>query len=431
MKILVGNVHSVKNAGDAVLVLSTIQQLSNCFPGAQFTLAMNDTTEMGDLVGIECIGSFTNWAKKSDGVGWRWLSFVFVLAESFLAFLVHRISGRRLRFPVRKKWRRLILAYLEADVYVSCAGNFLYSSGRFGTAFFLALYSMGAAALAGKPLYMMPQTIGPLRYPWERLLLARILSRFQLLLVRDNESLVLLKELGLEQTPIELVVDLAFAFQGAPPERGAYILEEYNIDLETNRPLLGISMIDWGAQNSSFNGQAAYEEAVAFAVEKFLKAYDAYAVFFSQVQGPTKRDDDRIPAKRVFTRLEDRGYAWRVRYIDREVGPSELKAAYGWTDLFLGTRLHANIFALSESVPVIAIQYQPKTRGVLRTADLEEWVVDISSITGPTLSNKINVAWEKRAILKAQIREIMPIMSQKAAMAGQLIADDYRDKNVN
>ncbi len=428
MKILIGNVHSVNNAGDAVLVMSCIHQLENCFPGARITVAMNDTSSAGDLTGVRCTGSYTHYAKKKDGLGWRGFSLVGILVESFLAFMVHRLSGARLRFPVRRQCRILVDAYLEADIFVSCAGNFLYSSGRFGMAFILALFTMAAAALAGKPLYMMPQTIGPLDRSWERWILGRVLSRYQLLLVRDEESLTLLKEIGVRKTPIELAVDIAFSFQGASPERGALLLKEYKVDLESDRPLLGISLIDWGAQKPSFEGQSKYEEAVTIAVSKFLTQYEAHAVLFSQVLGPTKADNDQIPAKRVYLRLQSQGYGGQTTYIDKAVQPYELKAAYGWTDLFLGTRLHANVFALSEGVPVVAIQYQPKTSGVLRTLDLEEWVVDISLVTGPLLFEKIESAWAGRTELGAYIEKIMPTISEKAAAAGQMIADDYREK---
>ena len=53
-----------------------------------------------------------------------------------------------------------------------------------------------------------------------------------------------------------------------------------------------------------------------------------------------------------------------VHFVDEEAPPDLLQAAYGCCDVFLGSRLHSNIFALIRHVPVLAIAYQDKTIGV-------------------------------------------------------------------
>ncbi len=40
-------------------------------------------------------------------------------------------------------------------------------------------------------------------------------------------------------------------------------------------------------------------------------------------------------------------------------------------DLFLGTRLHSNIFALVAGVPVVAVAYQYKTFGLMEMIGLK------------------------------------------------------------
>ena len=43
--------------------------------------------------------------------------------------------------------------------------------------------------------------------------------------------------------------------------------------------------------------------------------------------------------------------------------------------------MHSNIFALSETVPVIAIGYLHKTRGIASMLGMDRWVLDIQTIT--------------------------------------------------
>jgi colanic acid/amylovoran biosynthesis protein len=187
--------------------------------------------------------------------------------------------------------------------------------------------------------------------------------------------------------------------------------------------LLGITVINWGAQNPTFSLQSNYEAAVARAVSYFLDNYGGSAVFIPQVWGPLPSQDDRLPARRIRQQLEH--YPGQVHLVEEPLSPELLKAVYGRMDLFIGTRMHSNIFALSEGVPVIAIGYQHKTQGIARSLGLEEWVMDISQINEKKLSELISKLYGQSASLRKQLQVQIPAIVEQSRTAGQIVAADY------
>ncbi len=449
MNILLINIHSTHNAGDDVLLRVALAQLRQNFPDSHITLAMNDPASYGvapDMEGEEVVvGSFTTWVKEgnrlANGGGWRagallWMPWWVV--QALLVAWTYRATGRARFLPpntLRHRERRaLLLAYCRADLVVSSAGNFLYSSGRLALPLLLMLAAMAFALAAGKPLYLLPQTIGPLRRRWERAAVRGVLSRARLVLVRDEISLALLQALGLPSARLHLLPDIAFLFRTQNAQASAALLKTLPITLpsaiwqdgrddDATRPLLGVTLINWGAQNERFDGQAAYEAAVAKAVRWFIQACNGSAVIFPQVHGPTAADDDRVPARRVAQQLSDLGE--RVQLVDAAVVPDVLKAAYARADFFIGSRLHSAIFALEAGVPSLAIAYQYKTHGILRMLAMSEWVIDIEAARGDAVVQLLQRGWAARTATRKQLSRTLPAIRREAEQAARWIHEDF------
>ncbi len=423
MKILIVNLHSSRNAGDDLLTRVTVQQLLTAFAQPSLALSMNDPQSY-EGPGT-AVGSFMTWFRRQhDDISWRhFFMFPFLLIETLLLLLLFRLFGLSALKLAPVRHRPLLTAYFTADLVVSSAGNFLYTSGRLGLTFVVSIYTMLYAWLAGKPLYTMPQTIGPLTRGWERLLVRWTVNRARLVFVRDLISLTELDSLGVSHDRRRAVPDLAFAYPGCPPERGAHLLQTYGLPYPTTRPRLGVTLMNWAAQNPAFTNQAAYETAVAHTIRAFITTQNGQAILFSQVCGPTIIEDDRIPARRVKEQLLDLGAD--VVFIEQEPTTEALKAAYGLMDVFIGTRLHSNIFAVSEGVPALMIEYRYKTRGVMQMLDLEAWVMDIEEINEDNLNARFSQLWAERDAVKNHMQTRLPAIIAAAAEVGQLIAADF------
>ncbi len=418
MHILIVNLHSSANAGDDVLTKVTVQQLKKSFPNAELTLAMNDPYSYRGAE--QTVGSFMTWLRKDEG-RWHFGGPVLILL-SLLACIAHRLMKNKALAFVPDKYRSLLKAYFTADIVVSSAGNFLYSSGKIGLALLVAIYTMIYGWLLGKPLYTMPQTVGPLRYRWEELLVRWALGKARLVFVRDGISRAELQRIGAWREGCHLVPDVAFALAPAPTDAGKALLERYGVCWAAH-PRLGVTLINWGAQNSSFTGQQMYETAVAEALRHFLTQFGGQVFLFAQVRGPSPAEDDLLPAQRVYTMLSD--LQEQVVLVTAPTPADELKAAYGLMDLFLGSRLHSNIFALCEGVPAVTIQYQYKTRGVLQMLGLEDWVIEIEQVSAFALLTLLTRLWQEYGTVKQHLQQVMPSVIVEAAHVGSMIAAHY------
>lgn len=422
MKVLIINLHSSHNAGDDVLTRVTVSQLQKAFVTPELILAMNDPASY-DGFG-KTVGSFMTWFKvdRKGHASWKLFAAPWLLFSSMLTAVLYRLFGVHILGWVKPSRQHLLRAYLEADLVVSSAGNFLYSSGR-GISLLVTLFTIKFAMWMGKPVYMMPQTVGPLTHRWERIITAAVLRDMRLCFVRDAISKLELMKMKAWSDRCFLVPDMAFIFPKMSARAGQRILATADIDIERNRPLLGITLINWAAQNKAFNLQEQYETAVAAAIRHFVQAYNGRVVLFAQVRGPTWAEDDLVPAQSVKETVRELG--GKVVLVEESVSAEQLKAAYGQMDLFIGTRLHSNIFALSESVPAIMIQYQYKTLGVARMLDLEEWVINIETVRPSTLIKKLDQLVEQKEALHQKIAHNLVEIKQQVTQVCRQIAVDF------
>lgn len=415
--LLIINLHSTSNAGDHALLLMTLESIYTLAPDVQITLSANDPAGFAQSLSREkSVPSFFGWTGHEKHPTWLqrlWL-LVRLYIGSLWAALVYRLTGVKNYVGIPVAYQPLVRAYFDADVVLSCPGNFIYSRSYLaGLPILVPIFAMAYAWLLKKPFYLLPQTLGPLHRSWESAVLKWVLRRARAIAVRDVTSVALLERMGFDQDEFQLIPDLAFAFSGAGREAGAELLQQFGVRPEAQNPRLGVTLINWGAQNPAFAQQALYEEAVTQAVRLFLEETDGDVLLFSQVCGPKVADDDRIPARRVAATLGIYGFSTRVYLIDAVLPAATLKAAYSWMDFFLGTRLHSTIFALAEGVPVVAIAYQDKTEGVFQMLGLGAWVIRIEQTTPKSLQSLYRQLWPQRVQMRAQVQQSVHALRQE------------------
>lgn len=425
--ILVINAHSTANAGDHVLLSVTLDELRRVFPSAALTVAMNDPAPIAGQPDVTVVPSLATWFKRSGrGEDGAWRRDALLLAplrllQVTLWALMYRFGGITIEPLLPVEYRTLLSAYARANLIVSSAGNFLYTSGKLALPLALQFGAIFLGVALGKPLYTMPQTLGPFASKgvasvWQRAALYLLATHARLLQVRDEPSRALVRAARgpLNRTVVSPDVALLFSTGGATSMRR-----------EHTTPRLGVTLINWGAQSAAFVTQDAFESAVGEAIRCFVGETGGEAWLFPQVTGPLAADDDRVPARRVAAQLGE--IADRVHLIGETLPAETLQLAYGDMDIFLGTRLHSTLFALVAGTPVAAIAYQPKTRGVFALMGLEDWVIEIEDAQGDAVSALLRGLWQERASVAATIVERLPALQRDAAAAADRIAADYAE----
>jgi colanic acid/amylovoran biosynthesis protein len=417
-QILIINLHSARNAGDAALLEMAVRVLQPAFPEARFTLAMNEPLPyFGETDCIRVLPSFMAYCRTSQH---RWRPAAFVgLAVSLVAAGSARFGHRVPRW-LPEGLKELILAYMTADLVVSCPGNIFATVGHFGLPLLLSAFTVFYALLLRKPFYVLPQSIGPFRRGWERELTRRLYSAARIVYVREPVSLKIAQEIGLPVERLKLVPDLAFALPAGPARDAEALLIQHGVT--ASGPRLGVTAINRLLKNVSVETWCQYEDALALTLTHFIERYGGTVIFCPQVTGPTDREDDRQAAHRI---VEKMGHPPQAVLIDEPLPPSQLKALYGQLDLFLGTRMHSIIFAVGMAVPVIAIAYLTKTQGLAQMLDLQAWTIPLAEVTEGKLWPMLETLWQRRAELRAHLIRYQADLSDQANGVGELIARDF------
>jgi colanic acid/amylovoran biosynthesis protein len=417
-KILLINVHSFQNAGDHALTQVALKQLHGNFPRSAISISI---TDLGSFTGPDrAVLSFAGWIKgDSNNPRYRFLYLLVATLGFILGFRIFRIP---LMFIIPPSLRETYQALTEADLVVCPPGGYFYSDGR-GRNLILSL-SMGITAIClGKPLYLLPQSIGPFFHGWERAITYWLLNRARLIMVREELSLQHLQELNIPPERAALFPDMAFAYQEGSAQQAREFLRGLWSEPNKGRFLIGITAMDWGRQYQEFHGQARYETAITDLISHILKHYPSKIILLTQCWGPSESENDSLVAQRIWGKLDNQNKP--LVALAPRLETSNLRSVIGQLDILIGTRMHSNIFAISQGVPVIPIGYLHKTLGIAKTVGLEEWVIDITKINGESLIQNFERLVLKKNHVQAQIEAKLPVILDKITQAVRLVASDF------
>jgi polysaccharide pyruvyl transferase WcaK-like protein len=403
VNIILTNQTSLHNLGDEVILIETLRLLEQTFPGARVAITFHQLAGAAEaLPGRPLHQGFEGCAHEIDPQGherivptWRRMSY---LARLAVAALMYRLTGGVPQLFAHPDRQALLEELAAADLVLICGGGYLYDTPRrqgalgrlatFGTWSIFPLAGGILAALMGKPLVLLPLSIGPLHDGPSRRAVRAVVRRAAMTFVRERRSLDLLAGLGCAERAL-CVPDLAFGFPTGPEHtaRARALLARAGLPDAQGGPRVGITAIDWGAQNTSFGGQERYERALLSLIDHVTER--GQAVLFAHSQSAAPAWDDR----RVNQRLRAAARRpERVAVVHHRLPPEVVQAAYGELDCVVGTRMHSLIMAMNAGTPVVAIGPLYKTSGVMREVGLLEQCFDIERVTAEELVRAVDSA---------------------------------------
>jgi colanic acid/amylovoran biosynthesis protein len=419
--VLLINVHSNCNAGDAALLEMSIRIARQTFISPRIIVAANWPEEpQYKKYGVKVVGSafyITGSSKKS--------TYLRIITQTLLGISTGWLVTHHILKPESKlipsNWRNLFRAYAESDCVMAVPGNQFGSTGTWGWPFPLTTLAVEFCYWFNKPFYVLPQSIGPLRRKWEERMLRSVYRRARLIFLRDNGSLELAKQLNLPIQKTFYMPDPAFLLTPGDRDQAIKLLNTYGYNESEN--CIGVTVVSRLGHSLNQSDVTQYYHDLGTSIGNILMMENVHIYFFNQVTGPTNLEDDRNANDAVRSCLE--GESSRISVITQELPPSQLKACYGLMDLFIASRLHSGIFAMSMGVPTVFFGYLSKTRGLLQALGLDYWVVDLGEKDHEMLSKKIIEGWEKRKDLSIQIQSLLPDINLKLQSLPVLLRDDY------
>lgn len=404
MNILIVNVHSAGNLGDDGIMFETLRQLKAEYPGATITVAANDPDSWRHYHDANIVSSMTALAVDRKGGRWRWRKFVLLphIVLLLVATAAYRLFNHGLSLGIPAH-RDLLRAYYDADVVISCGGGNFYAHKRISLSFIWALLTLEFALWLGKEVVLLPQSVGPIAGQHQRLLAGFVFNRVSRILVRERRSLAFLQGLGVRK-PALVVPDLAFGLADVPRGRVLSIREDHRV------PRVGVTVIDRAAQKSGFCRQQTYEGILASVLVELNAVRDAQVFFFVQCSGPTRHQDDSLSTRRVYEQVSQhtRG-AFLLDSFDNAV---DIRSAYGQMDCVIASRMHSAVFALSNTVPIVLIAYQPKAFGVMEMFELDRYCCNIETVTRAELSTLALEVLDNREVIRPHIARRLNVVQQ-------------------
>jgi polysaccharide pyruvyl transferase WcaK-like protein len=269
--------------------------------------------------------------------------------------------------------------FQEIDAFFLCGGGYLYSSRSplISRQLWMHVGNSFLGINTGKPVMQFPQSWGPLQKPMDRWICQRLATRMSCVCSRGEASTQVIKSWGLGEKTIESP-DIVLALSKLRPDLVKY---------QTNgNGELGISPIDFGFSiKRSNHDMDRYLEKIVEVSLLFVAYGGTGVVFFPQVQVEGK-DDDLLVAAELSKRLDRSKVKHRiVDNVNWESYFDELSRV----SVFLGSRMHACIFAMISGVPALGLSYQPKFDALFKQLDIPEFCFPINNFGSNEVGDKL------------------------------------------
>jgi colanic acid/amylovoran biosynthesis protein len=436
MKILITWIGSWLDKGEAAMLISTAKAVREKIPNVGITVSASsfqlhdiDIIKYSDydlkvLPGIFL--SFFSIISKLKVLKFKALMAMIAL-PLFLALMVKNILWlilyKSLRidagFLIRDN-KDTVKEYRNADWIIFCGGD---NISNVGPGLLIILYEIIFSKLLRKPVMLYAQSVGPFNQRYVRPLIKAILNKVDIITTREGISKGYLNNIGVT-APVFETADAAFLLPPIPREE-ALTLIGHEARIPKTELMVGITAIPWYFPNDKSEANKIkkfenYLEAVAGAVDYIIEKLNAHVIFFPHVTLPPL-NDDRLAAMEVFNKIENKS---KVVILTKDYTPEQLKGMYGCMNLFIGTRYHSCIFALSMNVPTIPIGYSHKAPGITKMLGLEAYLVDINTITTHELISKVDKIWAERDEVKKKLEEKITVM-QARSMDNVRLAVEY------
>ena len=280
----------------------------------------------------------------------------------------------------RKHLFQLIKAIKNVDVFLWGGGHLLQNtSSKLFLVYQFFLVSIGIILKKKIIAFCIGvEKINGIFWQW---ISKKILNKFDLIFVRDEYSLQVLRDMGLD-VPIILSADPAVILQ---PDSD----QDKENGLIPKKPYMIFSLRKWFDYQSSFFPVKYQRKLSKGESEKFLSTLEVLTqicdwivnqyginIYFIPMYIENEQNDNLV-AQRIKNGMihDDCAYI-----IDQLLSPMELLNLIKEAKILVGMRMHSTILGACASVPIVGLYYQRKGRSFFEALDLDDLMIDIEKI---------------------------------------------------
>jgi len=304
-----------------------------------------------------------------------------------------------------------IKAIANADIIISKGGHFYQSKERnffkgfLGTYF--SIFHLIIAIRLKKPFVLLSHSFGPFNNKGSKIILRFVLSRAEIVTVREKVSQKLLEEIGIKNQ-VRVTPDTAFAFNIENRERKEIrrrLFKKYNKLQYQTFAIITARQWDFPGINKRVAGKLYenYLSVLAKTADFLITNYVNKVVLVAHTMGDhDAKENDSIPIDAIFEKIKNKEH---VVIIKDDLSPYELLCLYGSAEAMIGTRLHSVIFSYLSGTPAIAIAYTHKTKGIMQMIGMERYVINIETMDFEKMKSLIEDLYLHQDKIRANVIE--------------------------
>ena len=260
--------------------------------------------------------------------------------------------------------------------------------------------------LAGTPLVMAPQTVGPFKKPVSKWAAKLSMRLCKIVATRDQLSTKAARDMGLTRDLIE-ASDVALRLPFDAPTRTT---GPKKVGINVSGLLMGGGYTG----KNEFGLQMDYPGLIRDLISHFqnLRTQVHLVPHVIVPAGRLAAEDDYNASMKLHAEFPNTIVAPAFET------PSEAKTYIAGMDFFMGARMHACIAAFSSGVPVIPMAYSRKFAGLFGSIGYDH-TVDCTSETSEAIKTKIIAGFKNRTSLQAE--------TETALKTGRIKLGAYED----
>ncbi len=325
--------------------------------------------------------------------------------EADLCVLSKRPAETRQQYNVRSMFRFNIIGILNAlkhtDLLISGGGTLIQDLTSTQSLLYY-LYIIATAKKRGAKVMLYANGIGPVKQKHAKMS-ANILNRVDLITLRDENSLHVLRNMGVTNPQVIVTADPAFSVK-VKDKRAIAAADEYLRSIGITGDFFCVSVRNWHYSCADFESQ------IAEVTEYTRSRYNLEPLFI-----PMQPQNDLELSRSIAAKLSPAARVLEPTSVEQLLG------IVSKTTFVLGMRLHMLIYALKCGVPVVGLAYDPKVTGVLNEFG-QNFVCNVDRLDAAQLKSYVDCVMQNRAAITEATAPLVEMAAKKAFYNAELAA---------
>lgn len=306
---------------------------------------------------------------------------------------------------------RMIRCFNECNIIIDAtAGDSL--TDIYGIKNFIRIFLIKFYSILSKPsIILAPQTIGPYRSKITKIIADIYLFFVKKIFIRDELSKTVIPTRL--KNKVTIATDMAFALPYSPEKT-----------LKANSKTVGFNisgLLYSGGFNLGRSDSFSYRKLCLSIIDMFInKGYEVYLV--PHVVGGINDDVDNDTKISLDICKNDS----RIKMAPLFKNPIEAKSYISQFDIFIGSRMHATIAALSSGVFTIPLAYSRKFQGVFDPLGYKT-TLDMQYMSEKDILDQIKEILSKEIAIKSNIKHTTAVAKRKLYRYETYLEEVIRD----